>query len=80
MLSKLSGASRSSASRSDSPSARKKLVGGSCLLSPTTIANFTAGQGPGWLTVITTQLNYERISLAVVQKEDKVSAHGTART
>jgi preprotein translocase subunit SecY len=27
---------------------------------PTTIANFTAGQGPGWLTIITTQLAHGR--------------------
>src|ERR1700740_1354153 len=30
------------------------------LLLPTTIANFTAGQGPGWLTAITTQLAHGR--------------------
>jgi len=29
-------------------------------LLPTTIANFTAGQGPGWLTTITTQLAHGR--------------------
>jgi preprotein translocase subunit SecY len=27
---------------------------------PTTVANFTAGQGPGWLTLITTQLAHGR--------------------
>src|SRR5580700_207730 len=32
------------------------IFASSLLLLPTTIANFTAGQGPGWLTIITTQL------------------------
>jgi preprotein translocase subunit SecY len=34
--------------------------GTSLLLLPTTVANFTAGQGPGWLTTITTQLSHGR--------------------
>ena len=32
------------------------IFASSLLLLPTTIANFTAGQGPGWLTAITTRL------------------------
>src|SRR5580704_11992346 len=36
------------------------IFASSLLLLPTTIANFTAGQGPGWLTVITTQLAHGR--------------------
>src|ERR1700729_4221563 len=36
------------------------IFASSLLLLPTTIANFTAGQGPGWLTVITTQLAHWR--------------------
>src|SRR6202046_2492866 len=36
------------------------IFASSLLLLPTTIANFTAGQGPGWLTVITTQLSHGR--------------------
>jgi preprotein translocase subunit SecY len=36
------------------------IFASSLLLLPTTIANFTAGQGSGWLTVITTQLAHGR--------------------
>ena len=36
------------------------IFASSLLLLPTTVANFTAGQGPGWLTVITTQLAHGR--------------------
>jgi len=36
------------------------IFASSLLLLPTTIANFTAGQGPGWLTIITTQLAHGR--------------------
>jgi preprotein translocase subunit SecY len=36
------------------------IFASSLLLLPTTIANFTAGQGPGWLTAITTQLAHGR--------------------
>src|SRR5277367_6390751 len=36
------------------------IFASSLLLLPTTIANFTAGQGPGWLTMITTQLSHGR--------------------
>jgi len=36
------------------------IFASSLLLLPTTIANFTAGQGPGWLTTITTQLAHGR--------------------
>jgi preprotein translocase subunit SecY len=36
------------------------IFASSLLLLPTTIANFTAGQGPGWLTTITTQLSHGR--------------------
>ena len=33
------------------------IFASSLLLLPITIANFTAGQGPGWLTTITAQLS-----------------------
>src|ERR1700692_586802 len=36
------------------------IFASSLLLLPTTIANFTAGQGPGWLTIVTTQLAHGR--------------------
>jgi preprotein translocase subunit SecY len=36
------------------------IFASSLLLLPTTVANFTAGQGSGWLTVITTQLAHGR--------------------
>jgi preprotein translocase subunit SecY len=36
------------------------IFASSLLLLPTTVANFTAGQGPGWLTAITTQLAHGR--------------------
>jgi len=36
------------------------IFASSLLLLPTTVANFTAGQGPGWLTMITTQLSHGR--------------------
>jgi preprotein translocase subunit SecY len=36
------------------------IFASSLLLLPTTVANFTAGQGPGWLTAITTQLSHGR--------------------
>ena len=36
------------------------IFASSLLLLPTTIANFNAGQGPGWLTTITTQLSHGR--------------------
>jgi preprotein translocase subunit SecY len=36
------------------------IFASSLLLLPTTIANFTAGQGPSWLTAITTQLAHGR--------------------
>jgi preprotein translocase subunit SecY len=36
------------------------IFASSLLLLPTTVANFTAGQGPGWLTEITTQLSHGR--------------------
>ena len=36
------------------------IFASSLLLLPTTVANFTAGQGPGWLTLITTQLSHGR--------------------
>jgi len=36
------------------------IFASSLLLLPTTIANFTAGQGPEWLTLITTQLSHGR--------------------
>jgi len=36
------------------------IFASSLLLLPTTIANFTAGQGPPWLTIITTQLAHGR--------------------
>src|SRR3974390_754198 len=36
------------------------IFASSLLLLPTTIANFTAGQGPGWLTAVTTQLPHRR--------------------
>jgi preprotein translocase subunit SecY len=36
------------------------IFASSLLLLPTTIANFTAGQGPGWLSAITTQLAHGR--------------------
>jgi preprotein translocase subunit SecY len=36
------------------------IFASSLLLLPTTVANFTAGQGPGWLTTITTQLSHGR--------------------
>jgi preprotein translocase subunit SecY len=34
------------------------IFASSLLLLPATVANFTAGQGPGWLTAITTQLSH----------------------
>ena len=36
------------------------IFASSLLLLPTTIANFTAWQGPGWLTAVTTQLAHGR--------------------
>jgi preprotein translocase subunit SecY len=36
------------------------IFASSLLLLPTTIANFNAGQGPAWLTTITTQLSHGR--------------------
>src|SRR5437763_3452120 len=36
------------------------IFASSLLLLPATIANFTSGQGPGWLTAITTQLSHGR--------------------
>jgi preprotein translocase subunit SecY len=36
------------------------IFASSLLLLPTTVANFTAGQGPEWLTMITTQLSHGR--------------------
>src|SRR5262249_26722980 len=36
------------------------IFASSLLLLPTTLANFTSGQGPGWLTWITTQLSHGR--------------------
>jgi preprotein translocase subunit SecY len=36
------------------------IFASSLLLLPTTVANFNAGQGPGWLTTITTQLAHGR--------------------
>jgi preprotein translocase subunit SecY len=36
------------------------IFASSLLLLPTTVANFTSGQGPGWLTAITTQLSHGR--------------------
>jgi preprotein translocase subunit SecY len=36
------------------------IFASSLLLLPTTVANFTSGQGPGWLTTITTQLAHGR--------------------
>jgi preprotein translocase subunit SecY len=36
------------------------IFASSLLLLPTTVANFTAGQGPEWLTTITTQLSHGR--------------------
>ena len=36
------------------------IFASSLLLLPTTVANFTSGQGPGWLTIITTQLAHGR--------------------
>ena len=36
------------------------IFASSLLLLPTTAASFTAGQGPGWLTAITTQLGHGR--------------------
>jgi preprotein translocase subunit SecY len=36
------------------------IFASSLLLLPTTVANFTSGQGPGWLTLITTQLAHGR--------------------
>jgi len=36
------------------------IFASSLLLLPTTIANFTAGQGPAWLTIVTTQLAHGR--------------------
>jgi preprotein translocase subunit SecY len=36
------------------------IFASSLLLLPTTVANFNAGQGPGWLTTITTQLSHGR--------------------
>jgi preprotein translocase subunit SecY len=36
------------------------IFASSLLLLPTTIANFNVGQGPGWLTTITTQLSHGR--------------------
>jgi preprotein translocase subunit SecY len=36
------------------------IFASSLLLLPTTVANFTAGQGPGWLALITTQLSHGR--------------------
>jgi preprotein translocase subunit SecY len=36
------------------------IFASSLLLLPSTVANFTSGQGPGWLTTITTQLSHGR--------------------
>jgi len=36
------------------------IFASSLLLLPGTVANFTSGQGPGWLTTITTQLSHGR--------------------
>ena len=36
------------------------IFASSLLLLPATVANFTSGQGPGWLTTITTQLSHGR--------------------
>ncbi len=36
------------------------IFASSLLLLPTTVANFTAGRGPGWLTAITTELGQGR--------------------
>jgi preprotein translocase subunit SecY len=36
------------------------IFASSLLLLPTTVANFTAGQGPEWLAIITTQLSHGR--------------------
>ena len=36
------------------------IFASSLLLLPTTVANFVSGQGPGWLTAITTQLSHGR--------------------
>jgi preprotein translocase subunit SecY len=36
------------------------IFASSLLLLPSTVANFTSGQGPGWLTAITTQLSHGR--------------------
>jgi preprotein translocase subunit SecY len=36
------------------------IFASSLLLLPATVANFNAGQGPGWLTTITTQLSHGR--------------------
>jgi preprotein translocase subunit SecY len=36
------------------------IFASSLLLLPTTVANFTTGQGPEWLTIITTQLSHGR--------------------
>src|SRR5262249_25132269 len=36
------------------------IFASSLLLLPTTVANFNAGQGPEWLTIITTQLGHGR--------------------
>jgi preprotein translocase subunit SecY len=36
------------------------IFASSLLLLPTTVANFNAGQGPEWLTIVTTQLGHGR--------------------
>src|SRR5262249_29158212 len=36
------------------------IFASSLLLLPTTVANFNAGQGPGWLTTVTTLLGHGR--------------------
>jgi len=36
------------------------IFASSLLLLPSTVANFTSGQGPGWITAITTQLSHGR--------------------
>jgi preprotein translocase subunit SecY len=36
------------------------IFASSLLLLPTTVANFNAGQGPGWLSAVTTQLSHGR--------------------
>jgi preprotein translocase subunit SecY len=36
------------------------IFASSLLLLPATVANFNAGQGPGWLTTLTTQLSHGR--------------------